>query len=218
MGDPLHYRNLEQIVTDDTIDTIKNVVKSHRQKWPILKVNKQLADICYNMQTKSKIYELARNADDDQNAKQEYLELLNKLKKGDYGINLGNRRYAPMYHLSSWQLRCQWGSFAAHGVACGHASSRLENIVEADRRSLVWRFGESGGSCQVWEFSYRYGNSRNRFLVPKNIRKDTKHDGFRLREKFGKSREVSNRFGNSRNRFPGLENIGKDTKHGGFML
>ncbi|KAJ8969779.1 hypothetical protein NQ317_016557 [Molorchus minor] len=37
------------------------------------------------------------------------------------------------------------GNFAANGVACGHASSRLENIVEADRRSIVWRFGESGG-------------------------------------------------------------------------
>ncbi|KAJ8981637.1 hypothetical protein NQ317_000865 [Molorchus minor] len=30
------------------------------------------------------------------------------------------------------------GSFAANGVACGHASSRLEKIVEADRRCAVY--------------------------------------------------------------------------------
>ncbi|KAJ8970095.1 hypothetical protein NQ317_012451 [Molorchus minor] len=122
---------------------------------------------------------------------------------------------------SSWQLRCQWGSFAAYGVACGHASSRLEKILKRIGGNSFGDLGKVVAVVKFGEFSYRYGNSRNRFLVPKNIRKDTKHDAFgRVRTKSGKfrqSRECSIVSGivaiDS-----GLENIDKDTKHGGFML
>ncbi|KAJ8977555.1 hypothetical protein NQ317_019130 [Molorchus minor] len=104
------------------------------------------------------------------------------------------------------------GSFAANGVACGHASSRLETIVEPDRRLIAWRFGESSGgydgeSCddsndrRAREKSGQFGSVcivsgvvQIDSLYLKNVRKDAKLGGFRLREssgKIGRARIVS---------------------------
>ncbi|KAJ8969778.1 hypothetical protein NQ317_016556 [Molorchus minor] len=62
--------------------------------------------------------------------------------------------------------------------------------MERHQTRCFWPWGESGqnreNSDKVGSARINFRNSRNRFLGHENIRKDTKHGGFRLRESSGK--------------------------------
>ncbi|CAH1965946.1 unnamed protein product [Acanthoscelides obtectus] len=46
LGDPIPVPNLSEMVSEDTVDTVRNVLKWHKKNWPMLKVNKAIANWC----------------------------------------------------------------------------------------------------------------------------------------------------------------------------
>lgn len=71
LGDPLPVPTFSEEVSEDTLETIKNVVRQQRSKWPLLQVNKKISNFwCMKDQFK-KLEELSRvNPTDDDTVQQ----------------------------------------------------------------------------------------------------------------------------------------------------
>lgn len=71
LGDPIPVPKFSDEASEDTLQTIKNVVRQQRSKWPLLQVNKRIANFWCRRDQLTKLEELSqKNSADDSVVKQ----------------------------------------------------------------------------------------------------------------------------------------------------
>ncbi|KAJ8926885.1 hypothetical protein NQ314_020736 [Rhamnusium bicolor] len=79
LGDPLPVPSFSDKITQDTLDTIQQVIETHKIQWPLLQVNKKLANFAFTATQKNKLSELLQDIGDS-NAVAQFEEIVNQCK------------------------------------------------------------------------------------------------------------------------------------------
>ncbi|XP_018566749.1 histone deacetylase 6 isoform X1 [Anoplophora glabripennis] len=86
LGDPLPVPTFSEEVSEDTLETVRNVVRQQRSKWPLLEVNKRIANfLCMRAQL-TKLEELSQINPADEGTLQQFRDLVIQCRNNGSGF------------------------------------------------------------------------------------------------------------------------------------
>lgn len=85
LGDPLPVPIFSEEVSEDTLETVRNVVRQQRSKWPMLQVNKRIANFWCRRDQLTKLEELSQNNSIDDGTVRQFQDLVAQCKNNVTG-------------------------------------------------------------------------------------------------------------------------------------